>query len=374
MRHYTQLTKYALLFVILAVVTLFTAEGTLRLSGHASTVSLHTVSQEDYDRIPGMLEPRQDLVDAPHPRLRYHVTTNALGYRGEEVELAKPRGVVRILALGDSSTFGQFVDDAETLSAILQTDLRRAGFPVQVINAGVPGTTIVDQFEFLQRSMALEPDIVLMTFSENDIEDLSQEVPQHISLERNRRLKSGLITKVLYESVRDTALFNYLLFVRASWKTRAANWAPQSSSVAHASMDGDRKRYEALWKRYSDHLDAVQRFLREKNVRLIFNAYPTHQRIEPLVAMDQNLTAQLDRVVSLSRAKGIETVEILPTFRRSGLKKEDIYLLPYDGHGKVTSYRLQAEALFPVVRAAVERVMDAVSTSSPGSLGQTGTL
>lgn len=339
---------------LLLAVTAVASELALRISGHISTASIHAISDTDFVRVPGMFEPSQSVEETPHPKLHYHATINSLGYRGPEVERIRPPHVVRILCLGDSGTFGQFVNDDETLSANLERMLRQEGDFVEVINGGVPGTTIVDQVEILQRSLSLAPDIVILTFSENDITDLEAEPSQFVALAENRRVKGQTGLKTVYELVRDTALFNYFLKVRATWKTYSV---PQvSTAEVRASHEGSDTRHERLWTTYSHHLDAMRQTLSSRNIRMIFNGYPTHQRIGADTFTDDRSRVQLSRAEALARNMGIPTVSLLPSFRETGLTKEELYHLPYDGHANKMGYLVQAQALLPIVRESIQAV------------------
>ena len=93
----------------------------LRLSGRVPTRLLRSVSAADYDRIPGFWEPHQAFVNRGKPDVTLSLSINALGLRGPETTRA-PRGL-RVLCLGDSFTFGEFVDDAQTLPAQLSARL-----------------------------------------------------------------------------------------------------------------------------------------------------------------------------------------------------------------------------------------------------------
>jgi lysophospholipase L1-like esterase len=360
MRYLKTIAHYVILLVGLSLVTLVAAEVALRLSGHVSVASVHTVSAAEYDRIPGPFEPNQRLIETPHPRLHYRVTINALGYRGPDIERVKPSGTVRILCIGDSGTYGEFVDDSDTLSALLQQQLRHDGFEVEVINGGVPGTTIVDQMQFLRRGMALDPDLVILTFSENDITDLGAAMPQYLALEQNRILKSRPGFKLVYQLARDTALFNYMLRVKAKWMAYVRT-RPQMTEVS-PDPEVERTIYESWWVRYAAELKDMQRFLAERQVRFLFNAYPTHQRIGVPTPMDSRQETQLQRVQDLARSLGIPTIETLPFFVRSGHTKEDLYHLPYDGHANGKGYRIQTGALLSAVRDNVVAVMHEAET------------
>lgn len=350
------LSFWLILGALITAATLLACEFALRVSGYVSSATFHTVSQEEFDRIPGMFEPGQDVIDKPHPYLHYHVKINALGYRGQDIDLEKPPGVVRILCIGDSGTFGQFVNEEDTMPALLEGLLRREGLSVEVINGGVLGTTILDQQQFVQRGMALKPDMVLLTFSENDIVDLAADTPLYVGLERNRQRKAKPGVKEMYRLLRDTALFNVALKMNAIWRARVTEQAPAFPAVTESSSIA----YERLWARYSDELNLMKQYLSQRNVKLVFNAFPTHHRIGE-VTIDETMKTQLGRVEALARSKDIPVAEILPSFLQSGLGKQDLYLLPHDGHASKEGYRLQAKALLPLVRKAVLEVVQHTS-------------
>jgi len=108
------------------------------------------------------LRPDADSEDGIH--------TNSHGLRGPEIP-PKPAGEYRILSLGESTTFAKQIEYDESYSAVLEQKLNGdgGGKPVRVVNAGVPGYTLFQGYQFLvHRSAELEPDGVLLYFGIND--------------------------------------------------------------------------------------------------------------------------------------------------------------------------------------------------------------
>lgn len=100
------------------------------------------------------------------------VTIDHLGFRGTEaLHWEKPKGTLRLVALGGSSTFCFNTDDADTWTALLAARLQaHYGVPVQVVNAGIPGMSAFgSRFHFLYRVRELEPDVVLVYHGWNDM-------------------------------------------------------------------------------------------------------------------------------------------------------------------------------------------------------------
>ena len=98
----------------------------------------------------------------------FTVNTDDRGFRSGPVPAEKNE--YRVLALGNSCTFGVGVDDDETWPAQLEHILSRAhGGRVRVINGSVPGYTAFQGKRFLEkRGFDLEPDLVIACFGFND--------------------------------------------------------------------------------------------------------------------------------------------------------------------------------------------------------------
>jgi lysophospholipase L1-like esterase len=91
------------------------------------------------------------------------------GFRGPELPLEKQPGEIRILSLGESSTYGAKVAWSDTYSHRLEEILRARGQPVRVINAGVRAWSTVQSARFLDlHADELEPDVVLVYQEVND--------------------------------------------------------------------------------------------------------------------------------------------------------------------------------------------------------------
>lgn len=99
---------------------------------------------------------------------------NASRARGPELDAAKPANEKRILALGDSFCFGMWSAEDETLVghlARLANEHDAPGTVWRSVNLGVPGYHSGQQLRaFEQEGLALDPDVVVIYFNGNDIE------------------------------------------------------------------------------------------------------------------------------------------------------------------------------------------------------------
>ena len=97
------------------------------------------------------------------------VTINSRGLRSPEVATAKTPGRLRILALGDSVTYGYGVLEREAYPRVLERELRDRGVDAEVVNAGITGYSTYQGWYSLEHDLLdLEPDVVLFAFMNND--------------------------------------------------------------------------------------------------------------------------------------------------------------------------------------------------------------
>ena len=145
------------------------------------------------------------------------VSTNSKRLRGEEYPYEKGEGGLRILALGDSFTFGFGVNIHDSYTKVLETLLNAdkgvgENRKYEVINAGAPGWGTAQELVFWNiEGQKYNPDIVTLCMVENDPQDninagLFDLKDGSLS---QREAKKNLITNIR-ELIRKVPLVNYL--------------------------------------------------------------------------------------------------------------------------------------------------------------------
>ena len=100
---------------------------------------------------------------------RSTVTTNSLGFRSAEVDPAKPI----VAFLGDSITFGYGLEDAETITSRIQSEL--PGW--NILNTGAPGYNLIQQTAvYREKVKKLDPKAIVLIFHFNDVEEVGLEL------------------------------------------------------------------------------------------------------------------------------------------------------------------------------------------------------
>jgi lysophospholipase L1-like esterase len=112
---------------------------------------------------------------------------NPQGFRGAPIDRVKPAGTIRVIALGDSNTFGWAVDDGANWPAQLEQRLG-ASFPgTRVVNAGVWGYTLYQGRRRFHELLDFSPDVVLVSFGANDAHPV--EVPDAAYVRSHDRIQ-----------------------------------------------------------------------------------------------------------------------------------------------------------------------------------------
>ena len=110
---------------------------------------------------------------AGHFEIENLAVTNSLGFYDDE-PLPAGEASPRILAVGDSFTAAMNVPRGEVWTAVLERQLREAGWPrADVVNLGLDGTGTDVHAALIARELPrLRPDVVVLAFFGNDFADV----------------------------------------------------------------------------------------------------------------------------------------------------------------------------------------------------------
>ena len=98
------------------------------------------------------------------------IQINSTGFRGPEFSLSKRERGCRIMIVGDSFTFGLGVNSEDTYAKQLEILLRGQGKDCEVINCGVIGYDMWQNYEVLKhKAPKLKPDLIILGVFLNDI-------------------------------------------------------------------------------------------------------------------------------------------------------------------------------------------------------------
>ncbi len=287
-------------------------------------------------------------VAAPDPvrsRTQWTLRTGRLGYNTPDVDRRKAPGTFRVVALGDSSTFGWGVDPEETYPRRLEALLRERhpGMKVEVINLGVCGYSSFQGRILLERdALAFQPDVVTISYGSNDY----SEVPEAFDVARERNQGwMGSLRGALYRS--------HAYRAAAAWWSRRKQGTTIAPMVLNVGPDKSR-----------DNLAAIARRVREAGADPLFveNCTPGDMAVPmETAASEQNVpllrtSLLLADAAGAVQSGGMPPPELARVRSRYGeaLLREFPWLAVYLAdhcHPNAAGQRLLAEALVPLVES-----------------------
>lgn len=268
----------------------------------------------------GDLLPDKNFISSENPNLPYRVITNSFGLRNaNETKLNKEEGMIRILTVGDSFTFGPYVNNQDTYPAKLEEHLKKLNLKVEVLNAGIMGYTLRDEIEYLEeKGLALKPDIVIVGIYQNDINDYSEGKLSIFSREVNK--EKAKKWSWIYTFAKQSSFANYLeKIIMRRVVDKAMREVLDNNSKQTESDQNDR-----LTIYYSD-LDKLINILEVNKIKPVFIFFPALTQINQSVSYFPQ-----DKIIE--RLKGsYMLIDLLPIFKKES-NPEAFYLMPFNSH------------------------------------------
>ena len=290
-------------------------------------LGIDTPSRRHFD--PGIYLPDAELAWALVPDYRgAHVeydgpvptTTSRLGergWRGPPWSDARRAARHRVLALGDSWTFGRGVPDDATWPARLEAILRSRGHDVAIFNAGVPGyDSVQEEAVFAQLADALAPTLVIVAWLPNDVTERSVDARKSLQvidgqlvydIEKYRAWKR----QIEHGGIDASALYRFL-------RLRFKRLGGRNRSRWKINLDDEALAYsQAPLARIKQRADALA-------APLLVVLSPREEEVAGTSPIEHH-----ERMAVFVRAQGGELVDLASSWRASGVREGRF--LPRDG-------------------------------------------
>ena len=117
--------------------------------------------------------PRESLrVLDPDTGETYVSSANNHGWRDKDRQYSNTGGAYRILVLGDSVTYGAIVPAEKVYTRVLEDELQKNGYNIEVINISYGGWGTDQQLEALvNEGVKYHPNLIIVQFCTNDLTD-----------------------------------------------------------------------------------------------------------------------------------------------------------------------------------------------------------
>jgi lysophospholipase L1-like esterase len=307
----------------------------------AAEIASHVRRQGPVDERPhpsGLLTPdmraRQQY---DHPRWGYFdpqgcipVEHNSLGFRDREFPVEKPPGEYRVLTLGDSWTYGNGVQAADSWPKQLERLLQHGRKdPVFVVNGGLAaGSDDPSGYDdwVKQDGLGLSPDLVIVGFC---LDDMGNENPNKghndVPMLGYRAVKTWPLTG-------PSHIYDYVTKLLEQ-RRLAERRVPDFSEAVKAAPE--------TWNATQQGLRDLKTMLDAVGVPLIVAVFPMLSQLDP---PERYPYAGLHSMVGdFCREAGIHCVELKDTFL--GRRDEDLWVHSTDQHPNDAGQRMIAEGI-----------------------------
>ncbi|HUR27335.1 MAG TPA: SGNH/GDSL hydrolase family protein [Planctomycetota bacterium] len=336
------LKKLAVSFASLILI-LLAAEVVARL---AEPGPFSFVDRQPYDRAPVM-----DHVHKRNFAGRWDGTwyaTNSLGLRGAELHPKFTADEYRVLAVGDSCTFGKGVVDEDTWPRQLETLLKSAlppGKSTVVANAGVNGYSAKQYLEEIrQRVPVLKPDLIVVGYSLNDFPNETK------ALDENVHQGEGNLRAAIPNDMRNfLGRFAMFRWMRATYyvMNRERDFALAEAKALAVKNQGKRSADRVA--REIGHLESMAKIASETGAQLCVFLFP----YESQVYLEKYDTSAVDWLKKLCEERNIPFVEMVDAFRAIAHSKQPPKKLFIRGdryHPDPEGYGIVAKRVLETVR------------------------
>lgn len=354
---------------------------------------------------PGLLFPTNTTRHFQTPEFSFTVKTNSLGFRDREFSDQK-NARIRILALGDSFTYGWGVEIDQSWPKILEQRLRSAGLDAEVANLGKPAGSPRSYADIAEKAVpALKPDILVVAVLQGD--DLAQmELPPQPETNQDQRADSikypraRAVAKRLYptflawmderensETVladqwkRDAQIF--LTVFTAEEKARLEKIDPRARAAflngelnpaliylsIHQpeyflqTMDPNSPKVRALVSKMGEQFARIKNIAQRNNADVLIVSMPygifvssanlkSRERLGFTAAPEMLTTSAPDEEISLAcQMAGVRFYDYTRDFRQASVQTNLFFEL--DGHINAPGHNYFAEVIAPMIKEAI---------------------
>lgn len=270
---------------------------------------------------------------------------NVFGFRSRYERVARRPGTRRVLAIGDSFTWGLYIPETDsTWPARLE---RLLGGRVEVINMAQRGWTTANEAEFLSRlGWQFDPDLVIVQHYLNDTYGSGP----------NFEYQQGRQVYVLP----DLFSQGYIRYsALASLAAAAANNLVYGTLLRRIETEGRYAPGSTGWRQMQAGLRQIGDSARARRTPALFVLFPYLAPGEWIPATHPARSIH-EQVAREAAAAGLQVLDLTAAFAAAGGDWKQWWVSPYDSHPNEAGYEIAACA---IARWITER--DLLETQSP---------
>lgn len=252
-----------------------------------------------------------------HPEVGFRDMCNSLGFRSPEFDREKAPGIVRILFLGSSTTFGVTGSVEQTfpfqVGEILNENV--PSIKIETINAAQPCKTSFWEVRRLEETLYLKPDILVdMTGYNDSVTIFNQfvDVKESGELTVNPPWYVTLDSWIAHYSVFYVTLREKISILRYGTPIYAFENPRQPGTAPKIDPNGWFEHYP---RHFRDNLERIVNISATRKIKLVFIKAPlSPQRRRDGPLYERAYTRLMQELLSLCSERGIPVIDLEPYF------------------------------------------------------------
>ena len=275
---------------------------------------------------------------SPTDEFDFDYAHNSLGFRDTEHALTKPPGLFRIVAVGDSFTYGAAAPFAQTYLAQLETILNARGAahqPVEIVKLGIvryfpePERLVLEHY-----GLQYSPDLILVGITPNDVMDTALGIDA-IQTDDEGRLRTRESKELGPAGV---FLFEHSHVFRIVLSRYAALRQQRRTPIHREEIYRADGFHEKDWRRVEDELGRMNDAANRAGAKLAIVYIPTPEKWAAQHAYPS------ERLATWSARNGVSFIDTLPPLRAASLAGAAVYYVK-DGHCTPQGYAIIARTI-----------------------------
>jgi lysophospholipase L1-like esterase len=293
--------------------------------------------------------------------------TNSVGWRDDEYREAKPAGVFRVAAIGDSFTFGQGCARGTIFPDVLETMLLAKGAQAHVLNLSSPGLGPEGYFVLLEEALRYRPDVVVVSVCPNDASGTKPTWLEGTVRELSHRLRLFVLLREVNRRIASSSSSGWdrvgrsgelppgpAEFERRYGRARTNLVAAALADPAEVARWSDVPGRDEAWVELQRYAGRMARTCHGAGCRLVFAVVPDGAQVDPQqvevrrllgVPVSPDVLTGPGRFQALMRElAGREGAAIFDPLEEFRTVRNGLYF-PLDLHWTPAGHRLYAKAL-----------------------------
>lgn len=272
---------------------------------------------------------------------------NSRGWRGAEFEPTFEPEELRVLAVGDSCTFGKGVLEKDCWPRQLERLLQEQHPErrVMVANLGVNGYATLHYQRIIEKALDIKPHIVVLGYNVNDFPNITAQVDKVVY--HNQKNLRARIPWQWRDTLSKTALYRFLRAAFYELKEKRDRERMERISVeATAGFGNDSERYRSEVK----ILSAIDERLRGAGAKMAIFLFP----FDNMVYLDEFSQGPVESVRGLCAEIEVPFIDMVAEFRERAHQENpprELFLLGDRYHPNPEGYAVVAHAVVAAIQA-----------------------